>query len=49
MDAALRDARITGIATTIPICRTVLADAAFRRGGVSVDYLPALAAAAVPA
>ena len=49
MDAALRDARLTGIATTIPICRTVLADEAFRRGGVGVDYLPALVAPAVVA
>ena len=39
MDAALRDARITGVATTIDVCRAVLADEGF-----PVDYLPALAA-----
>jgi acetyl-CoA carboxylase, biotin carboxylase subunit len=44
MDCALRDARITGIPTTIPACRAVLADPAFRAGGVPVDYLSALVA-----
>jgi acetyl-CoA carboxylase, biotin carboxylase subunit len=44
MDSALRDARVTGIPTTIPMCRAILADPAFRAGGVPVDYLPALLA-----
>ena len=46
MEAALGDARITGVATSIDMCRAVLADETFRRGGVGVDYLPALVGAA---
>jgi acetyl-CoA carboxylase biotin carboxylase subunit len=42
MDAALRDSRVTGLSTTIDVCRRILADEGFRAGGVPVDYLPAL-------
>jgi acetyl-CoA carboxylase biotin carboxylase subunit len=44
MDCALREARVTGIPTTIPMCRMILADPGFRAGAVPVDYLPALLA-----
>jgi acetyl-CoA carboxylase biotin carboxylase subunit len=49
MDCALRDTRITGVSTTVDVCRAVLFDYAFRRGGVPVDYLPTLVAGGIPA
>jgi acetyl-CoA carboxylase biotin carboxylase subunit len=49
MDCALRDTRITGVSTTVDVCRAVLFDYAFRRGGVPVDYLPTLIAGGIPA
>jgi acetyl-CoA carboxylase biotin carboxylase subunit len=49
MDCALRETRITGVSTTVDVCRAVLFDYAFRRGGVPVDYLPALVAGGIPA
>jgi acetyl-CoA carboxylase biotin carboxylase subunit len=42
MDAALADTRISGLSTTVDVCRRILADPGFRRGGVPVDYLPGL-------
>jgi len=45
LDGALRETRFVGVATTVEICRTILATEAFARGGVSIDFLPALLAA----
>jgi acetyl-CoA carboxylase biotin carboxylase subunit len=45
MDAALGDTLMTGVNTTIDICRRIMRDPAFRAGGVSIDFLPSLAAA----
>jgi acetyl-CoA carboxylase biotin carboxylase subunit len=42
MDAALRDTLITGLNTTVDVCRTIVNDEAFRHGGVDIEYLPAL-------
>jgi acetyl-CoA carboxylase biotin carboxylase subunit len=47
MECALGETHIAGVSTTVDICRTVLRDPAFRQGGVSVDFLPALVAAPV--
>ncbi|MEO6991493.1 MAG: acetyl-CoA carboxylase biotin carboxylase subunit [Candidatus Baltobacteraceae bacterium] len=46
LDAALAETHIRGVHTTIGICRRVLADDVYRRGGFGVDYLPAFVAAA---
>jgi acetyl-CoA carboxylase biotin carboxylase subunit len=46
MSAALRDTRIEGVNTTVATCRRVMADERFAAGGVGIDFLPALAAAA---
>jgi acetyl-CoA carboxylase biotin carboxylase subunit len=45
MDAALGDTLMTGVNTTIDICRRIMRDPAFRAGGVGIDFLPSLAAA----
>jgi acetyl-CoA carboxylase biotin carboxylase subunit len=42
MDAALRDTRITGLNTTVDMCRRIIGDPAFRAGGVDVEFLPGL-------
>jgi len=44
MAAALRDTHIAGVATTVGVCRAILADATFRKGGFGIDFLPAFAA-----
>jgi acetyl-CoA carboxylase biotin carboxylase subunit len=49
MIAALGDTRISGVNTTIDICRAIMRDGRFREGGVSIEYLPAFNAAAVGA
>ncbi len=48
MGAALRETRITGVKTTLDCCRTIIDDERFRAGGVSIDFLPALAEAGAP-
>ena len=45
MDAALGDTLMTGVNTTIDICRRIMRDPAFQAGGVGIDFLPSLAAA----
>jgi acetyl-CoA carboxylase biotin carboxylase subunit len=49
MAAALADARIAGVNTTIGICRAVMSDPQFRDGGISIDYLPRFMPGYVPA
>jgi acetyl-CoA carboxylase, biotin carboxylase subunit len=49
MECALADTRITGVHTTVEVCRSVLRDPAFRHGGVAVDFLAALTASAAAA
>jgi len=44
MEAALRETSIAGVNTTAGICARVMRDERFRAGGVSIDYLPSLAA-----
>jgi acetyl-CoA carboxylase biotin carboxylase subunit len=46
MVAALDDTRISGVNTTIGICRTIMKDERFREGGVSIEFLPALVSGA---
>jgi acetyl-CoA carboxylase, biotin carboxylase subunit len=46
MACALAEMHISGVSTTIEICRRILGDEHFRKGGVTIDYLPSLAAAA---
>jgi acetyl-CoA carboxylase biotin carboxylase subunit len=41
MDAALRETHISGVRTTVDICRKILADERFVAGGVGIDFLPA--------
>ncbi|MBD5632975.1 MAG: acetyl-CoA carboxylase biotin carboxylase subunit [Candidatus Eremiobacteraeota bacterium] len=45
MYAALGDTRISGVHTTIDICRSILQDPTFRAGGFGIDFLPALVSA----
>jgi len=45
MSCALRDTRLEGVSTTVGVCRSIVDDAAFRRGGVSVDFLTSFAPA----
>ena len=40
MSAALADTRMAGVNTTVDICRSIMRDETFRRGGVGIDYLP---------
>jgi len=49
MDAALADTHVSGINTTIDICRAVMRDERFRAGGVDIEYLPSFNAAAASA
>jgi acetyl-CoA carboxylase biotin carboxylase subunit len=42
MDAALGDTHIAGVNTTVDVCRTIMRDATFRRGGFGIDFLPSL-------
>jgi acetyl-CoA carboxylase biotin carboxylase subunit len=42
MDAALGDTHIAGVNTTVDICRTIMRDETFRRGGFGIDFLPSL-------
>jgi len=44
MAAALRDTHITGVATTVGVCRAIVADPTFRKGGFGIDFLPAFMA-----
>ena len=39
MQRALAETEIEGVKTTIEICREILADPVFARGGVAIDYL----------
>ncbi len=44
MAAVLRDTHITGVATTVGVCRAIVADPTFRKGGFGIDFLPAFMA-----
>jgi len=44
MAAALRDTHVTGVATTVGVCRAIVADPTFRKGGFGIDFLPAFMA-----
>jgi acetyl-CoA carboxylase biotin carboxylase subunit len=44
MANALRETRVSGVHTTLDLCRAIMNDEAFRAGGVSVEYLPSFAA-----
>jgi biotin carboxylase len=44
IDAALRETRISGVKTTVDICRRIVQDERFRAGGVSIEFLPSLLA-----
>jgi acetyl-CoA carboxylase biotin carboxylase subunit len=48
MACALAETRIGGVNTTVELCRAVMRDERFARGGVSIDFLPAFAAAPAP-
>ena len=45
MERALGETRIEGVKTTVDFCREVLADPAFRAGGIGVGWLPQFIAA----
>jgi acetyl-CoA carboxylase biotin carboxylase subunit len=47
MDSALAETRIGGVHTTADLCRSVMRDERFIRGGVSIDFLEAFAAPAI--
>jgi acetyl-CoA carboxylase biotin carboxylase subunit len=49
MAAALGDTTISGVNTTVGICRAVMRDERFREGGVAIDFLPTFNAAAAAA
>jgi acetyl-CoA carboxylase, biotin carboxylase subunit len=49
MDTALAETKIGGINTTVEMCRRIMSDDRFREGGVAIDFLPSLLAAAAPA
>jgi acetyl-CoA carboxylase, biotin carboxylase subunit len=40
MERALAETRIEGVKTTTEICREILRDDSFQKGGVSIDFLP---------
>ena len=46
MASALAETRIEGVNTTLDICRSIMRDERFVAGGVSIDFLPNLAAPA---
>jgi acetyl-CoA carboxylase biotin carboxylase subunit len=49
MDTALAETKISGINTTVEMCRRIMSDERFREGGVAIDFLPSLLAAGAPA
>jgi len=46
MDSALGETRIGGVHTTADLCRSVMRDERFIRGGVPIDFLQTFAAPA---
>jgi acetyl-CoA carboxylase biotin carboxylase subunit len=46
MACALDETWIEGVSTTVALCRSVIRDERFARGGVAIDFLPAFAAPA---
>ena len=40
MERALAETRIEGVKTTTEICREILGDESFQKGGVSIEFLP---------
>ncbi len=49
MSAALADTHISGVNTTVGVCADIMRDERFRDGGVTIDFLPALAHATATA